>query len=59
MSSIAGPALFACFVVAQFAAVVVISRMHSADGVRAEDGARDATDSARESIWRAEDEAVS
>jgi hypothetical protein len=50
MSSIAGPALFACFVVAQFAAVVVIGRMNSADGARTEDGARRSKHTAREPI---------
>jgi hypothetical protein len=52
MSSIAGPALFACFVAAQFAAVVVISRMHRTAGTRAEDGARGASGIPREPIWR-------
>jgi hypothetical protein len=51
--------LFACYVVAQFAAVVVISRMHSADGAPAEDVARGATDTACGPIWRAANEAVS
>ena len=57
MSSIAGPALFAGFVVAQFAAVVVISRMHCTADSRAENGARDASAAPREPIRRGNERA--